>query len=83
MTIDEILKTNNISLIANFIKRDWTNIYFGAKPYLDAMTEIASIDDSYLEDNAKSIVLYFLSNARTYRSENALKIKLHLNKICK
>lgn len=83
MNIDEILKTNNISLIAKLIKDDWKNIYFGAEPYLNAMLEINNIKENYFEDSAKSIVLYFLSNARTWKGENAKKIKAHLKNISK
>jgi hypothetical protein len=67
--------------IAKEIKSDWKNINYGAKPYLDAMSTLDSINDSYGHDSAKSMVLYFLSNASTYRGENAKRIKLELKKL--
>ncbi len=67
-----------INEIAREIKKDWVNVNYGAKPYLDAMFSLVNITDKYYEDSAKSIVSYFLSNASTYRGETAKKIKLEL-----
>jgi len=68
--------------IAAEIRKDWSanknGIYFGAKPYLDAMSCLDSINDKYGMDSAKSIVLYFLSNASTWRGETAKRIKAEL-----
>lgn len=69
--------------IARDIKRDWKNIYFGAKPYLQAMETIDKITDMYMYDSAKSIVLYFLSNASTWRGETAKRIKSELKGMLK
>jgi hypothetical protein len=70
--------------IANEIKKDWGNkVNFGAVPYLSAMRSIDSIDDNYGMDNAKTIVRYFLSNATTWRGENARRIKKELNNLLK
>lgn len=49
-----------------------------ALPYLRAMQELDSIKDNYLLDSGKSVVLYFLSNAATWRGETARRIKLEL-----
>jgi hypothetical protein len=46
--------------IAMEIRKDWKNVYFGAVPYLEAMSSLNSINDMYGMDSAKSIVLYFL-----------------------
>lgn len=67
--------------IARDIRNDWKNPYFGAKPYLDAMAMLDSIEDSYGWDSAKSIVLYFLSNASTWRGDTAKVIKKELKKM--
>lgn len=72
--------------IANEIKKDWcatskNGIYFGAKPYLDAMSTMDSINDNYYMDSGKSIVLYFLSNASTWRGETAKRVKAELKKM--
>lgn len=73
--------TRPLSVIANEIKKDWKNVYFGAIPYLMAMECLNSINDNYGMDSAKSIVLYFLSNASTWRGEKAKAIKAELKKL--
>lgn len=73
----------SLSVIASEIRKDWTNPYFGAKPYLSAMQGLNNISDSYGMDSAKMIVLYFLSNASTWRGEKAREIKKELNSMCK
>jgi len=67
--------------IAGEIRRDWTKVYFGAVPYLEAMQTLDSIDDDYMFDSGKSIVLYFLSNATTWRGETARRVKAELKKM--
>jgi len=71
--------------IAHEIHRDWGKakhrIYFGAVPYLRAMMELDKITDKYGEDSAKSIVLYFLSNAATWRGEVARRVKAELKRM--
>ena len=70
--------------IAKEIKADWKNPYFGAVPYLQAMLEIDSTDPkaTYYLDDAKTIVLYFLANAQTWRGEVARRVKVELKKMC-
>lgn len=70
-----------LSDIAYEIRRTWKNVYFGAVPYLDAMTRLNSIGDKYGYDDARSIVLYFLSNARGWRGADAKRIKAELKKL--
>jgi hypothetical protein len=69
--------------IAEEIRADWKNVYFGAVPYLDAMSSLTSINQDYGSDDAKSIVLYFLSNATTWRGETARRIKAELKAMVK
>ena len=69
--------------IAREIRGDWKNVNFGAKPYLDALASLDSINDSYYQDSAKSVVLYFLSNASTWRGETAKRIKAELKALAK
>lgn len=64
--------------IASEIKKEWTKVYFGAVPYLDAMSTLNSIEDNYIMDSGRSIVLYFLANAGTWRGEAARRIKAEL-----
>jgi hypothetical protein len=66
--------------IAQEIRSDWSNVYFGAVPYLAAMRSMTTINDKYGEDSGKSIVAYFLSNATTWRGEVAREVKKDLNK---
>ena len=69
--------------IAREIRKDWKNINYAAKPYLDAMFSLSSIKDHYGNDDAKSIVLYFLSNAGSWRGETAKRVKAELKQMLK
>ena len=69
--------------IACMISRDWKKPYFGAVPYLEAMLTLVSIEDKYLYDSGKSIVLYFLANAQTWKGEVAREVKKELNRRAK
>ena len=69
--------------IANDIRKDWGGkMYFGAKPYVQAMGTLSSINDDYGMDSAKSIVLYFLANAQSWRGQKAREIKTELKTMC-
>lgn len=72
-----------LSLIAAEIRQDWKKVYFGAEPYLEAMESLNSINDNYGSDSAKSIVLYFLSNATGWRGDVAKRIKAELKGMTK
>lgn len=73
------MKDKNIASLASLIRRNWKNVYFGAVPYLDAMSSMDSINDAYGMDSGKSIVRYFLSNASSFRGPVAKEIKAELN----
>jgi len=75
--------SRSLSVIAAEIRRDWKNVNYAAAPYLRAMSGMNSINDSYGMDGAKSTVLYFLSNASTWRGEVAKRIKAELKAMCK
>ena len=77
------MENRSISNIAYDIKKAWANPYFGAKPYLDAMTSLNSINDKFYEDSAKSVVMYFLANASTFRGNDAKVLKLELKNLMK
>jgi hypothetical protein len=70
-------------IIAAEIKRVWPNPYFGAVPYIDAMRSLDAVTDSYGYDEADDIVRYFLSNANTWRGEDARRIKAELKGMLK
>jgi hypothetical protein len=69
--------------IADEIAADWTKVYFGAVPYLAAMRDLNTLDESYGHDSAREIVLYFLANAQTWRGETARRVKAELKGMLK
>ena len=69
--------------IATEIKQDWKEPYFGAKPYLDAMSQLTSMSDMFWMDSARSIVNYFLANATTWKGKVANRIKKELKEMLK
>lgn len=71
-------QTRPLYAIAKEIKADWTKVYFGAVPYLDAMGGLDKITDYFFLDPADSIVRYFLGNANTWRGETARRVKAEL-----
>lgn len=70
-----------LNTIAREIRTHWVKPYFGAVPYIDAMSSLSSIDDDYGYDSGQSIVLYFLANAGTWKGEHAKRIKTELKAI--
>jgi len=76
----ENIKELSIKEIANIIYSDWTlsKVSYSARPYLDAMTYLNTIDDTFMLDSGKSIVRYFLANASQWRGEVAKEIKAEL-----
>jgi hypothetical protein len=69
--------------IAKEIKSDWVRPAYNAVPYLNAMAVMNSMDDNYFGDDGRSIVLYFLSNASTWKGEVARRVKKELNQMVK
>ena len=69
----------SIAAIAAVIRHEWKNVYFGAKPYLDAMFSLTSIRDNYGMDSGRDIVLYALSNMSGFKGEIAREVKKELN----
>lgn len=67
-----------LSEIAYAIRRNWKNPYFGAVPYIDAMTTLTDMSSVYGLDDAKTIIVYFLANATTWKGEIARAIKQEL-----
>ena len=60
------------------IRKDWTKPYFGAVPYINAMGSLDDITDNYGYDSGRSVVQYFLANARTWKGDVARRIKKEL-----
>jgi hypothetical protein len=69
--------------IAREIRRDWKKVNFAAVPYLSAMASMGDIRDSYGYDSGKSVVLYFLGNAGTWRGDVAKRVKAELKALAK
>lgn len=72
-----------IHVIASEIIRDWRPVNYAARPYLDAMCCLASINDPYGADSGVSVVSYFLSNASSWRGEVARRVKAELKQLIK
>lgn len=80
----------NLSDIAKDIRANWKNISIGAEPYLQAMEEIHSSEpdastffekgDTLVFENAKTLSMYFLFTAYSWRGEAAKRIKSELKK---
>jgi hypothetical protein len=64
--------------IAAEISRVWPKPYFGAVPYINAMRGLAAVTDRYGYEDGDTVVLYFLSNATTWRGDDARRIKAEL-----
>jgi len=71
--------------IAQEIRRTWKpkkarpgEVYYAAEPYLQAMECMRQVEDNYGYDKGSSIVIYFLSNATTWRGADAKRIKKEL-----
>lgn len=75
------METRALFEIAEDIRRTWKAPHYAAVPYLEAMGGLLSVGDVYGFDSAKSIVLYFLSNASTWRGADARRIKSELKLI--
>ncbi len=74
------MKEKTLSQIALIIRQDWKNVYFGAVPYLSALSTLETVNDNYGLDSGRSIVTYFLVNAQTWRGEVAREVKKELNR---
>ena len=81
--------TRSLSTIAEEVFADIRNGVWPAKsnyaamPYLRAMRELANLSQPYGADSAKSVVLYFLSNAASWRGPVARRIKAELRSMVK
>lgn len=64
--------------IAAEIRKAWANPSPYALPYLDAMRDLRTMEDKFYYDDARSVVLYFLSNAGGWRGDDAKRIKAEL-----
>jgi len=72
-----------IHQIAREIRADWKNVNYAAAPYLDAMLSLTHVNERYIAEDGKSIILYFLGNATTWHGAKAREIKAELNAMIK
>lgn len=81
---DRSAQPRTLRAIAGEIQRDWGDkTYFGAVPYIKAMRGLETVNDRYGQDDAKSIVSYFLSNAKSWRGDTARRVKAELKEMIK
>ena len=73
----------DISDIAHEISKDWVKPNYAAKPYLEAMFDLSSMNDMYGSDDARGIVLYFLNNAGQWKGPVAQRVKKELKDMLK
>ena len=77
-------QTRPIHIIAAEIEDTWQEkVNFAARPYLDAMHSLINVNDKFGLDSARSVIMYFLSNASTWRGDDARRIKKELNGLIK
>lgn len=77
------LQTKKLYEIAGIIRNDWKNVNPAARPYLQAMQDLSSVEDKYILDSGTQIVAYFLCNASTWKGPIAREVKQYLNKLIK
>lgn len=75
--------TRSLRTIAADIDSNWERPYFGAVPWLTAMRELDKVTDRYGCEDGKTIVLYFLANASTFRGPEARRVKAELKSLVK
>ena len=75
--------TIDLNKIAARIRADWFNVNYAARPYLDAMFSLHSLNDTYGVDSGSTIVSYFLANAGSWRGEIARQVKKELREMLK
>lgn len=77
------MANRSLHVIAEEIRGNWVKVNYAAEPYLAAMHDLDKITDTYGYDSAKSIVMYFLSNATSWRGPVAREVKAELKNMIK
>lgn len=72
-----------VYVIANQIKAKWKNISPYALPYLNAMLTFSCPTEYYMYDRGSVVILYFLSNAASFKGADASEIKQTLKAMTK
>ncbi len=88
----QTIQNMTISEIGNITLRDWSRIvagntrrpsfYFTARPYLEAFLDInqVNVSGTYGYDSIQGIVLYFITNTSSWKSEMARIVKEELKR---
>jgi hypothetical protein len=76
-------ETRSLKAIMREVRNDWKRPYFGAVPYIQALSVLEKPSDMYFSDRAEDLILYFLSNASGWRGETARRIKAELKEMVK
>ncbi len=79
----DTLRTYTLARLARHIAADWPTVNYAAVPYLNALRELDTVDlrgAYYGADDASMVVAYFLSNARSWKGENARLVKAELKR---
>ena len=58
-----------IHVLAGLIRKSWPAPYFGAVPYLQAMSRLSDGSDRFGQEDGEEIVMRFLANASSYRGK--------------
>ena len=72
-----------LNIIALDIYKDWKQVNYAAKPYLEAMRSLDRVTDTYMFDNGIEVVYRFLANASQWKGPVAKEIKKELKKLVK
>jgi len=81
MSSTEATAVRPLHKIADEILKLWradSDSRYHSMPYIRAMRYLATMDDKYGDQDAEEIVMYFLSNARGWRGEDAKRVKAEL-----
>jgi len=76
----------SLSEITEEIRKDWKKPYFGAVPYITTLADFDALEDRPYGpscESGKEIILYFLSNASTWKGEVARRVKTELRAMLK
>ena len=71
----------SLRAIAEEIKADWHTIHPVAKPFVDALATLESIDDMFHRDRAIAVVARLRGACGTWRGATARRIKLELDEM--
>ncbi len=72
---DPVYEDKTFPQLCSMIAADWSGMAMTARPYFQAMGRMQNLSDTYGTESGKSIVLYFLSNAQSWRGEVARNVK--------